>query len=211
VDGVDVPVDIKLEREIVIVSGKLNVENSTLKLDGTQKTTLKCKLGPLELEISDDGKRKVKLKPVPGVEVGAVAEFIPSTGEFGSGVEFELGKKAKNGKVTLSLGFQGLGEDTLFPYFCHAPGFFERSAPPDILKPGILFSNVFDDNRQRLISLGWDNESWADKSNLNLEEFPESARTKFEDLNDRQRCAAFGLGFTASTWLESWEGIARKK
>jgi hypothetical protein len=164
---------------------------------GGKKINFKLSAGSYGLETATDGEFKLTGPS------GATAYSNPKTAEMGFGVTIPI---PFLGQVYVGIGMVGLKAETVMVYLSGAPGFFERKSPDTLVKTA--WTNLEYWETQKLQILGWTQENWDIKDQLEYGQFPKSVKTDLDSLSPAEYIAGLHLGFQrrkAATWVDFWK------
>jgi hypothetical protein len=190
----------------VLKSTKFSIEaGKQVEMDdsGGQKVTIKGKFLGYGLEASSSGEHKLT---GPGVGlVGSTAFTNQKTAEGGMGITASI---PGIGSIYVGINFVGIKAETLLVYLTGAPGFFERRSCDALVKTA--WTNLTYLEIRRLEILGWNQEIWDIKDQLEYNKLPNSVRTNIDALSPAERIAALHLGFKdrwAANWINFWKKL----
>jgi len=164
---------------------------------GGKKVTFKIGYGDYGLEASTDGEFKLTGPS------GATAYVNPKTAEMGFGVNIPI---PGLGSVYVGIGMVGLRSETVLVYLSGAPGFFERKSPDTLVKTA--WANLEYWEKLKLEILGWNQEIWDIKDELEYSELPNSVKADLDSLSPAEYIAGLHLGFQgrwAGNWVDFWK------
>jgi hypothetical protein len=165
---------------------------------GGKRVTVKGTFGPYGFEASSDGEHAL---------TGPFARSYSNikTAEGGMGISVPI---PGLGSIYVGIGFVGIRTETLMVYLTGAPGFFERKSPDTLVKTA--WTNLEYGEAKKLEVLGWDQETWDIKDQLEYSQLPSSTRKNMDSLNQAEYIAALHLGFQqdyAANWLNFWQKL----
>jgi LysM repeat protein len=194
------------KEEGVLKASKFAIEaGKEVEIDdsGGRKVTVKGKFLGYGVEASSDGEHKLT---GPGIGVVGTSAFTnQKTAEGGMGLNVSI---PGVGSVYVGIHFVGIKAETLLVYLTGAPGFFERRSCDALVKTA--WTNLTYPEMRGLEILGWNQEIWDIKDQLEYNKLPNSARKSIDALSPAEGIAALHLGFRgrwADNWVEFWKKL----